>query len=240
MMVRSYLSILREGLSTGAMGSIHRPVLPFLVPLRTRFWRKYTRHSSLSKMTRQPASQNLLIEMSDECANPGTICASVISAGSQGMSRFHSWVDLIVCPLGHVMRMGFCVDRTFVMGASHDKVARRTSVTDGETLTYFYARCGSFVCYVHRRVLIAGHVEAAVASVDLPLGYVTLEAAMVMSSSSTGGKGVGFDWLVIVTFNLFSTAAPNHHMCGGSTSAHVTRCPLGVMLLCLFLVHHAP
>ena len=35
------------------------------------------------------------------------------------------------------------------------------------------------------------HVEAAVASVDLPLGYVTLEAAMLVSSSSTGGKGWG-------------------------------------------------
>ena len=145
------------------------------------------------------------MEMSDECAKPGTICASVISAGSQGMSRFHSWVDLIVCPLGHVMRTGFCVGRTFVTSASsttkwpvvpESPMARLllTFMLDVITL------CA--VCIVGSCLLAIGaswvlgsdhslHVDAAMAAVECPLGYVTLDVVMVMSSSSTEGKGWG-------------------------------------------------
>lgn len=72
-------------------------------------------------MTLHPASQNFLVAINDECANPGTMCASVITCGSHGMSRLHVWVDLIVFPFGSVIEMGFAATCLFTTGASSTK-----------------------------------------------------------------------------------------------------------------------
>ena len=55
--------------------------------------------------------------MSDECVNPGTMCASVISCGSHGISRLHVWVERIVVPSGNVMVMGLIAFFLLVTGA---------------------------------------------------------------------------------------------------------------------------
>ena len=71
----------------------------------------------MSNITLHPASQNFLVEMSDACASPGTMWASVILSGNHGMSRLHVWVDLIVLPLGSVMVIGFAAIFLLVTGA---------------------------------------------------------------------------------------------------------------------------
>ena len=47
------------------------------------------------------------MDMSDEWARPGTMCACVADDESPGMSRLHVWVDHKVEPLGRVTEMGF-------------------------------------------------------------------------------------------------------------------------------------
>ena len=61
----------------------------------------------MSNMTLHPASQNFLVEISEACDRPGTIWASVITPGSQGMSKLQVWVELIVLPLGSLILIGF-------------------------------------------------------------------------------------------------------------------------------------
>ena len=75
------------------------------------------RHSSSSKPTLQPASQNFLVEMSDACDNPGTMCASVISFGNHGMSRLPVCVERIFSLLGSRIWMGFVAIFLLTMGA---------------------------------------------------------------------------------------------------------------------------
>ena len=72
----------------GLVGRLHSCVSGSRGPCRT--------HLLLASKTAQrwrlnptayPASQNFLVEMSDECVSPGKMCACVTSGGSQGMSR---------------------------------------------------------------------------------------------------------------------------------------------------------
>ena len=56
--------------------------------------------------TLHPASQNFLVEINDECDNPGMMCASVMLCGNHGMSKSQVCVDVIVCPSGSVMEIG--------------------------------------------------------------------------------------------------------------------------------------
>ena len=54
-----------------------------------------------------PASQRVLMEMSDEWESPGTMWARVADSGSPGMSKLHVWVDCRTEPSGMVTVMGF-------------------------------------------------------------------------------------------------------------------------------------
>ena len=72
-----------------------------------------------------PCHNFLRVEMSEACANTGTICASVIWSGSKVMLRLHVWVDWITLPLGGVILRG--------MGASY------LLSTTGEPLTKKWA-----------------------------------------------------------------------------------------------------
>lgn len=66
-------------------------------------------------MILQPASQNFLVATNDECASPGTMCASVTLLGSHGMSRLHVCDDLITYPSGSLNLSGLnvgCLFRT--------------------------------------------------------------------------------------------------------------------------------
>ena len=71
------------------MGSFQNAVFASLPPDNNKFPLKYTLHSSASNITLHPASQNFLVEINDACANPGTICASVMWFDSHGMSKLH-------------------------------------------------------------------------------------------------------------------------------------------------------
>ena len=71
----------------------------------------------MSNVTLHPASQNFLVDMSDEWARPGTMCASVMCSGSQGMSRLHVWVDLMTLPFGRAICTGVVAIRMFITGA---------------------------------------------------------------------------------------------------------------------------
>lgn len=58
------------------------------------------------KVAVHPLSQRVLMEIRDEWASPGTICARVADEGSPGMSRLHVWVDCSTAPFGSVTEMG--------------------------------------------------------------------------------------------------------------------------------------
>ena len=63
--------------------------------------------------------------MSDECVNPGTMCASVILDGSHGISRLHVCVELIILPFGSVICSGYLA---FFMFTAGDPSTRKCAV----------------------------------------------------------------------------------------------------------------
>jgi hypothetical protein len=71
----------------------------------------------MSNTTLHPALQNFLVDINDECANPGTMWASVISWGNHGMLRLHVCVDVITLPFGILMLIGLVARRLLVTGA---------------------------------------------------------------------------------------------------------------------------
>jgi len=58
------------------------------------------------------------MDMRGKWARPGTMCASVISGGSQVLPKLYSCVDLMVVPFGHIMLTGLEVGLIFVTRAS--------------------------------------------------------------------------------------------------------------------------
>ena len=98
-------------------GRRHKVVTGSLSPVSTSFPLKYTRHSSSSKETLHPASQNLRVDIKDECASPGTTWHSVIVVGNQGMSKLPVWVDLIIFPSGSLIAIGNCAIFLLTIGA---------------------------------------------------------------------------------------------------------------------------
>ena len=68
----------------------------------------------MSKVILQLASQIFLVATNDECERPGTMWASVMAAGSHGISRLHVWVDFIIEPSGKLIQSGEFVGRLFL------------------------------------------------------------------------------------------------------------------------------
>ena len=102
-------------------------------------------------MTLHPASQNFLVAINDECANPGTMCASVITCGSYGMLRLHVWVDLIVFSFGSVIEMGFVATFLFTTGASSTK---KWPVAPESDIACFTDLVTRFVSNIHALLLV--------------------------------------------------------------------------------------
>ena len=75
----------------------------------------------MSNVTLHPKSQNFLVDMREECAKPGTMCASVISSGSHGISRLPVCVDWMCFPFGSVIVIGFSAIFFFTIGAPSTK-----------------------------------------------------------------------------------------------------------------------
>ena len=75
------------------IGNIHSPVFLSLYPMRRIFPWDWNLHVVWSQMTVHSLSQNCLMEMSDECSSPGTMCASVSLLDIHGMSNLHVCVE---------------------------------------------------------------------------------------------------------------------------------------------------
>ena len=57
-------------------------------------------------MTLHPVLQNLRADMRDECASPGTIWASIMTSGSQGIMILHVCIDMLTFPFGRILLIG--------------------------------------------------------------------------------------------------------------------------------------
>ena len=56
------------------------------------------------------ALQNFHVNMRGECASPGTMWASVMTSGSQGMPILHMYVGMVTFPFGRIiLSMGMVV-----------------------------------------------------------------------------------------------------------------------------------
>ena len=69
-------------------------------------------------MTLHPASHNILMDISDVCVRPGTICASFASLGSHGMSSVQVCVDVRQSPSCRFILSGCRAIFMFVTGVS--------------------------------------------------------------------------------------------------------------------------
>ena len=79
-----------------------------------------------------PASLNFRTAIS-ECANPGTMCASVTCAGIPGISRLHVCVETSNLPFGSVILIGSSATSLFCAGAS---ITRKCPVAPKSMIAY--------------------------------------------------------------------------------------------------------
>jgi hypothetical protein len=86
--------------------SRHRLVRGSRSPCKTRHLLCQMLHVVLVNVAVHPASQRVLMEMSDEWESPGTMWARVAIGGRPGMFRLHVWVDCRTEPSGMVTVMG--------------------------------------------------------------------------------------------------------------------------------------
>jgi hypothetical protein len=94
------------GVGVGVMGNRHRLVRGSRSPCKTMHCLYQMLHVVLVNVAVHPASQRVLMEMSDEWESPGTMWARVADCGSPGMSKLHVWVDCRTEPSGMVTVMG--------------------------------------------------------------------------------------------------------------------------------------
>ena len=152
------------------------------------------RHSSSSKLTLQPASQNFLVKISDACDNPGTMCASVILFGNHGMSRLHVCVERIFSLLGSRIWMGFVAIFLLTMGAPS---IRKWPVAPESEMAYstaFVRRCVSNImsargeaCKLRSRMIVVHAVRC------VGIGIVV---AIIGSISSWFGRVISLGMVV--------------------------------------------
>ena len=78
--------------------------------------------------------------MSDECSNPGTLLASIISCGSHRMSRLHVWVDQIMLPSGNLIAIGYSVILILTAGEPFIRKCEEAHESESSSLT-IWMRC---------------------------------------------------------------------------------------------------
>ncbi len=103
------LGVLGEvvGVDVGVIGSRRRLVRGSCLPWRTRHCLFQMLHVVFVNVAVHPASQRVLMEISDEWESPGTMWARVAACGSPGMSKLHVWVECRTEPSGMVTVMGW-------------------------------------------------------------------------------------------------------------------------------------
>ena len=123
-------------------------------------------------------------------ASPGTMCASVICAGSHGMSRLHVWVDWITLPFGNVIVIGWSAILLFMTGAPSTRKWPVAPESEMACLTDRVTRAGSNMvaaCGKLLRLLAWIVVSQALALVGIVIGTCGIAAiclATLDSSSS--------------------------------------------------------
>ena len=106
------------GCGCGFTGRCHSPVVSSRFPVRTtRSFGSETVHVLAVYTILYPLSQNLRAAISDEWDNLGIMWASVMCAGSHGMSRLHVCVDVRIFPSGMVMCSGVMAGLMLIVGA---------------------------------------------------------------------------------------------------------------------------
>lgn len=135
----------------------------------------------MSNVILQPASQNFLVATRDECANPGTMCASVMASGSHGISRLHVCVDLIMDPSGNLMESGEFVGLSFLTAAPF---TRKCAVAPESKMAY---SIGFLFSSVLPSEDTSSSVSSAVVVVALSHSWLCeqFEVMTVFSSSSS-------------------------------------------------------
>ena len=136
------------------VGSTHKPVAGSLPPVQTILSLKQTQHSCASQTTLHPASVNILIEINDVCAIPGTMCACLASLGSLGTLISHVCIDFNWLPCGRlivrVFFMIFMLD-TFVPGSMKCPVVPESATAISTAILMFDA----LALYPHS--VLSGH-----------------------------------------------------------------------------------
>ena len=94
------------GVLVGVIGRRHKLVPGSRSPCRTRRLLCHMEQDLSLKVVVHPSLQSVLMEMSDECMRPGTMCTWVAAGERPGMCRLHVWVDLRMAPLGRVTEIG--------------------------------------------------------------------------------------------------------------------------------------
>ena len=87
-------------------------------------------------MTLHPVSHNILMEISDACARPGTMCAYFASFGSHVMSSVQVCVDVRQSPSGKFILSGCRAIFMFVTGVPGKK---KWPVAPASATTMFFA-----------------------------------------------------------------------------------------------------
>ena len=131
------------GFSCGLIGRFHSPVSPSLLPVNTRAPLKCTLHSFMLNSILHPASANFLVDISDKCESPGTMCASVNASGSHEISRLHVCVYWMLLPLGSVILSGDSVGLLLTTGAPCN---RKCPVAPESDMDYCTAPCTLVRC----------------------------------------------------------------------------------------------
>ena len=97
----------------------------------------------MSNSSLHPASANFLVDISDKCESPGTMCASVNASGSHGISRLHVCVDWMLLPLGSVLLSGDDVGLLLTTG---DPCNIKCPVAPESDMAYCTAPCNLVGC----------------------------------------------------------------------------------------------
>ena len=84
-------------------------------------------------MTLHPVLQNCCIDIRHECARLGIMWASVMTSGSQGISRLHMCVDMIIFQFGRTILIGCKIGQMFT---ATDQFARKYPVDPGSEKTH--------------------------------------------------------------------------------------------------------
>ena len=141
----------------------------------------------MSNSTLHPASANFLVDTSDECESPGTMCASVNASGSHGISRLHVCVDWMLLALRSLILSGDAVGLLLTTGSRCD---RKCPVGPESDMAYCTAPCNLFGCKIGVLFGCCCRLCAAplVYTVVMVASYISLVAYLLLIHTVTSSS----------------------------------------------------